>query len=107
MRYLRPLCQGWEAAGAGTLRAEGGGGRASSGGRQDVDAASGDADAQTAAGASNKQAFHERNAIDREGAMRRWLLTRENAYALILCLIVIAVIVMTADQSPQWLYQGF
>ena len=39
--------------------------------------------------------------------MRRWLLTRENAYALILCLIVIAVIVMTADQSPQWLYQGF
>jgi hypothetical protein len=39
--------------------------------------------------------------------MRRWLLTRENAIALILCLIVIAVIVMTADQSPQWLYQGF
>ncbi len=35
------------------------------------------------------------------------LLTRENLYALLLCLIVIAVVVMTASASPQWIYQGF
>jgi hypothetical protein len=31
----------------------------------------------------------------------------ENIYALILCLILIAILIMTADQSPQWIYQGF
>ena len=39
--------------------------------------------------------------------MRRRLLTRENVFALILCLIVIVVIVMTADQAPLWIYKGF
>ncbi len=39
--------------------------------------------------------------------MLRKLLTRENLYALLLCLIIIAVIILTADQSPQWIYQGF
>jgi len=39
-------------------------------------------------------------------ALRRWL-TKENIYALLLCLILIAVIIMTADQAPQWIYQGF
>jgi len=39
--------------------------------------------------------------------MLRRLLRRENVIALILCLIVIAVIVMTADQAPLWIYQGF
>jgi hypothetical protein len=41
---------------------------------------------------------------------QRWkslLFTRENAAAVALCAIVIAVIVMTADTSPQWIYQGF
>jgi len=42
-----------------------------------------------------------------EVLMRRRLLRRENVIALILCLIVIAVIVMTADQAPLWIYQGF
>ncbi len=27
--------------------------------------------------------------------------------ALALCLIVIALIIMTSDDSPQWIYQGF
>ena len=31
----------------------------------------------------------------------------ENLLALLLCLIVIMVIIMTADQSPQWIYEGF
>lgn len=38
--------------------------------------------------------------------LARWL-TRENLAAVALCLVVMAVIVMTADSSPQWIYQGF
>ncbi len=37
----------------------------------------------------------------------RWLFSRENLYALLLCLILIALVVLTASQSPQWIYQGF
>jgi hypothetical protein len=37
----------------------------------------------------------------------RQVVTRENAAAVALCFIVIAVIIMTADTSPQWIYQGF
>ena len=39
-----------------------------------------------------------------------WLgkvLTRENVIALALCLILIALIIATADSAPQWIYQGF
>jgi hypothetical protein len=39
--------------------------------------------------------------------MLRRLLKRENLYALLLCLILLLVIILTADQSPQWIYQGF
>jgi hypothetical protein len=35
------------------------------------------------------------------------LVTRENLYAFLLCLIIIAILIMTADQAPQWIYQGF
>ncbi len=35
------------------------------------------------------------------------IFTRENLYALLLCLILIAIIVLTVDQAPQWIYQGF
>ena len=35
------------------------------------------------------------------------LFTRENLWALALCLLVIALVVFTADTSPQWIYQGF
>lgn len=34
-------------------------------------------------------------------------LTRENVYAFILCLIVIALIIVTTDSAPQWIYQSF
>jgi len=43
-------------------------------------------------------------------AWPRWLrrvLTRENLVALVLCLILIALVIVTADNSPQWIYQGF
>jgi len=41
----------------------------------------------------------------------KWLLkkvfSRENVFALLLCMIIILVIIVTADASPQWIYQGF
>jgi hypothetical protein len=33
--------------------------------------------------------------------------SRENVWAILLCLIVIALIIFTADNSPAWIYQGF
>jgi hypothetical protein len=39
--------------------------------------------------------------------MLRKLLSRENIFALLLCLVLVAITIMTADQAPQWIYQGF
>lgn len=39
--------------------------------------------------------------------MRRKLLSRENLFALGLCVIVILLIIVTTDSAPQWIYQGF
>ena len=35
------------------------------------------------------------------------IFTRENLLALLLCLILIALVIFTADSSPTWIYQGF
>ena len=40
------------------------------------------------------------------GWLRKFF-SRENIWALILCLIVMAVIIFTADSAPLWIYQGF
>ncbi len=37
----------------------------------------------------------------------RAIFTRENLWALALCLILIALVLLTADLSPTWIYQGF
>jgi hypothetical protein len=42
--------------------------------------------------------------------VRGWLerlFSRENLAALVLCLILVAVVIVTADAAPQWIYQGF
>ncbi len=39
--------------------------------------------------------------------MLRRLFSRENLLAILLCLIAVAVVVMTAGSSPRWIYQGF
>ncbi len=39
--------------------------------------------------------------------MFRRLLSRENLFALGLCLVVILLIIVTSDSAPQWIYQGF
>ncbi len=48
--------------------------------------------------------------MDQKQRLPGWLkgvLTRENAAAVALCLIVIAVLIVTADTAPLWIYQGF
>ena len=35
------------------------------------------------------------------------IFSRENLLALLLTLIVIALLVFTADTTPEWIYQGF
>jgi hypothetical protein len=39
--------------------------------------------------------------------MLRRIFSRENLYALLLCLLLIAILVMTTSQAPVWIYQGF
>ncbi len=41
------------------------------------------------------------------GRLRRALFSRENLWAVLACLALILILVMTADSSPQWIYQGF
>jgi hypothetical protein len=38
--------------------------------------------------------------------MRR-LFSRENLWALLLALILILLVIVSADSSPLWIYQGF
>lgn len=38
---------------------------------------------------------------------RRHIFTRENLIALAICLILIALVIATADSAPQWIYQGY
>jgi hypothetical protein len=35
------------------------------------------------------------------------IFSRQNLYALVLCLVVLTVIIMTTDSAPLWIYQGF
>lgn len=35
------------------------------------------------------------------------LLTRENVWAVLLCALVIALVIVTAETAPNWIYQGF
>jgi hypothetical protein len=39
--------------------------------------------------------------------LRARLFTRENLWALLVCLVAVALTVLTADLSPTWIYQGF
>jgi hypothetical protein len=35
------------------------------------------------------------------------LLSRENLLAVALCVMIVLLVVLTADTAPQWIYQGF
>lgn len=39
--------------------------------------------------------------------MWRRIATRENLFALGLCLVVILLVIVTTESAPQWIYQGF
>ncbi len=39
--------------------------------------------------------------------MRSRIFTRENRWALIFCLILISLVILTASNTPIWIYQGF
>ncbi len=37
----------------------------------------------------------------------RHLFSRENLFALLICLVAVLLIIVTTDSAPQWIYQGF
>jgi len=39
--------------------------------------------------------------------MKSRLFSRENLWALLFCLILIALVILTASSAPIWIYQGF
>ena len=39
--------------------------------------------------------------------MLRRLFNREKILALLICLAIISIIILTSGQAPQWIYQGF
>jgi hypothetical protein len=45
-------------------------------------------------------------ALLRLGLMKR-LFSRENLFALGLCVLLILLIIVTTDSTPRWIYQGF
>ncbi|MBZ0292837.1 MAG: hypothetical protein K8L99_09780 [Anaerolineae bacterium] len=45
--------------------------------------------------------------VRRGRLMVRRVFSRENLFALVLCLIVILLVIVTTDSAPTWIYQGF
>lgn len=39
--------------------------------------------------------------------MLRKIFSRENLIALVLSILILLVIILSADTEPQWIYQGF
>ena len=37
----------------------------------------------------------------------RRVFSRENLIALLLCMLIVALLIVTTDSAPQWIYQGF
>jgi hypothetical protein len=40
-------------------------------------------------------------------SLRRRIFSRENILALAVCLLLILLVIVTSDSTPQWIYQGF
>ncbi len=39
--------------------------------------------------------------------MKFRLFTRENLWAVLFCLILVTLVILTASSAPTWIYQGF
>jgi hypothetical protein len=37
----------------------------------------------------------------------RKIFSRENLLAILICIALILIVIMTSGQAPQWIYQGF
>ena len=53
----------------------------------------------------NDRASLPNNSTDNVSRWREWL--RVGGYALVLCLVLIILLILSSDQAPQWIYQGF
>ena len=42
---------------------------------------------------------------DAKPSRRLW--SRENLYAVLICLLLLALLLLSTDSAPQWIYQGF
>ncbi|MFZ6027729.1 MAG: hypothetical protein ACOYYS_08445 [Chloroflexota bacterium] len=45
------------------------------------------------------------NSANEQNASREWL--QIGWYAFVLCMVVLILLVLSSDQAPQWIYQGF
>jgi hypothetical protein len=45
--------------------------------------------------------------LEKDYEMLKFIFSRENVFAVALCMIVLMVVIVTADSAPQWIYQGF
>jgi type II secretory pathway component PulL len=39
--------------------------------------------------------------------MKFHIFTRENLWAVVICLILVILVILTASSAPIWIYQGF
>jgi hypothetical protein len=39
--------------------------------------------------------------------MKFRIFTRENLWAVVICLILVILVILTASSAPIWIYQGF
>jgi hypothetical protein len=39
--------------------------------------------------------------------MKSKIFTRENMWAVLFCLILVLLVILTASSAPVWIYQGF
>ena len=44
---------------------------------------------------------------ERDAKPARRFMSQENLYAVLLCLLLLALLVLSTDSAPQWIYQGF
>jgi hypothetical protein len=42
-----------------------------------------------------------------KSSLRARMFSRENLASAAICLILILIVILTSDNAPQWIYQGF
>ncbi len=47
------------------------------------------------------------NAVNGKPSLLARAFSRENILAVAICLILIFIVILTSDNAPQWIYQGF